>query len=46
VRGAREALEPLLNRPGGDFRLAWVFIDMMKTESERPLYSTTVNTSR
>lgn len=33
MRGAREALEPLLNRPDGDFRLAWVFIDMIKTDT-------------
>jgi hypothetical protein len=33
VRGAREALEPLLRWTGGDFRMAWVFIDMMKTDT-------------
>ena len=29
MRGAREALEPLLDEPGLDFRMARVFIDML-----------------
>ena len=33
MRAAREALEPLL-RSGLDFRMAWIFIDMMKTDDE------------
>jgi len=32
VRGRREGLEPLLAEPG-DLRMAWVFIDMMDTDS-------------
>lgn len=32
VRGRREALEPLLSQPG-DYRMAWIFIDMMETDS-------------
>jgi hypothetical protein len=32
VRGARGALEPLFRAGGLDFRMAWVFIDMMKTD--------------
>ena len=32
MRGAREALEPLFGKPA-DFRFAWAFIDMMKTDN-------------
>lgn len=32
VRGRRDGLEPLLAEPG-DLRMAWVFIDMMDTDS-------------
>jgi hypothetical protein len=32
VRGAREALEPLFT-DATEFRMAWVFIDMMKTDT-------------
>ena len=32
MRGAREALEPLFGTPT-DFRFAWAFIDMMKTDN-------------
>jgi hypothetical protein len=33
VRGARGALEPLFETKGLDFRMAWVFIDMMPTDN-------------
>lgn len=32
IRGRREGLEPLLAQPS-DFRMAWVFIDMMDTDT-------------
>jgi hypothetical protein len=32
VRGARGALEPLFQAEGLDFRMAWVFIDMMPAD--------------
>ena len=34
MRGAREALEPLFAQTA-DFRMAWVFIDMMKSDTPR-----------
>lgn len=33
MRGARGALEPLFQKKGLDFRMAWVFIDMMPTDN-------------
>jgi hypothetical protein len=33
VRGARGALEPLFQAEGLDFRMAWVFIDMMSSDN-------------
>jgi hypothetical protein len=33
VRGARGALEPLFSDGALDFRMAWIFIDMMATDS-------------
>ena len=33
MRGARGALEPLFQAEALDFRMAWVFIDMMSTDT-------------
>jgi hypothetical protein len=33
VRAARGALEPIFNQTEFDFRMAWVFIDMMPTDN-------------
>ena len=33
MRAAREAIEPLFKKTNLDFRMAWVFIDMMKEDT-------------